>query len=251
VVFLLGLAIVSGVIGATPEANAAFVMTLDDVNTSGVDVIVVDNTDGSIGTSTSAGYSNKYDLSSIDGIVRYSGSVGNFSVQITTALSKPFVGNPALARIDVTNVSVTASAAGQLAIGVTDTGFLLTGQELGSSIQLTNILGGTTDGSVNSIGYLGGNNQEFEIGSLSTGAIGSSAPGSFSGTSSKVGDSPAEAFALSEFISVTHTGAGQITTFTKRLEAAVVSVPEPSATVALSLALLGIAGYYHWDRKRS
>src|SRR5262245_40657229 len=47
-----------------------------------------------------------------DGFIEYSGTLGNFSIVVTTGISKPAIGDPYTASMDLTSVAVTAKKTG-------------------------------------------------------------------------------------------------------------------------------------------
>ena len=71
-------------------ANAAFILTIDDLDTLGVDQTLTDGDN--------------------DGLISFNGSVGAFTVNITTGVSKPLISSPQLLHLD--NISVTTVGAG-------------------------------------------------------------------------------------------------------------------------------------------
>lgn len=82
-------------------ANAAFVLTIDDLGTGGVDQTITDP--------------------DLDGLITFNGSVGVFIVNVTTGISKPLAPSPQL--MDLNSISVSSGAAGDLEIKLTDTDF--------------------------------------------------------------------------------------------------------------------------------
>ena len=81
----------TAVLAFVGSANGAFVLTLDDLGTAGVDRIIVDDADGPVGTATSKGPSNVLDWSAGDGLISFIGTVGGFSVNFTIGTSKPIL----------------------------------------------------------------------------------------------------------------------------------------------------------------
>ena len=211
------------------QASASLVMTIDDLSTPGIDVIIVDDVDGGVGTATAKGASNAADSSAGDGFITFNGAVGAFSVNVTTGISKPIIGSASVARIDLNSVNVSG-AAGDLEIMLTDTDFTLAGTQA----ILSNEIGGTTDGTVTTTHSLDAANVEFgssaQLGPQQFG------PGAFAYTTS-TGALLAGPFSLSNNVLIQHTDAGQITSFDSLTQA----VPVPGTILLMGLGLLGLS----------
>jgi hypothetical protein len=235
------------IVGINPATDARFVLTLDDLGTPGVDIRVVDDVDGGIGSPTSKGPSNVLDGMPGDGLVFYTGPVGVFTVNITTGMSKPIIG-PAEVGLSSVNVS---GGIGSLEIVLTDTDFFLPGQQT-QPVMTTNSLGGVTDGLVTAQGWLDPANAEFGM-AITAGPQGPFGPGVLSGTlsSSPIGPLGPGAFSLSETVRVEHFAAGESTSFGKTLSASV--TPEPSTLLLFGFGALGFIGYgwRRWRKNRS
>lgn len=266
--FLMLMAFILGTLafGFPRNVDASFILVLDDTATGGIDVIIADDQNSGFGTFM--GLSTIKDpRSNITGLIAYDsteeydhdsnpatpeipyGPVGAFSIQISTAYSKPVVGSSQFALIDITNQSLTSAGGGNLDIWVTDTDFLLAGQTT-VPVILLNGIGGNTPGTVTSRGFLDTNNGEGVIsgvGVYSTPPIVSTGSG-FGGSSTvNIGTLSNAPFSLTEYITVNHPGVG-LTTFDKSLSAK--PIPEPGTLLLLGSGLVGLAGYAKLRLKR-
>jgi len=206
------------------SADAAFIMNLEDLDTN-TSVQIIDNGVGDTNTTL--------------GLISFIGAVGSsFGVNVTTGISKPLIGDSQFASLDLSSVNVTTALAGSLQISLTDTGFGFGSSSI-DQILLTNIISGVTDGTITSQGYLDFGNNEFGIGGPTTGLI-TNGPGAFSGSSGINISSPfsSSPFSLTEIITITHSAAGQITSFDKELTA---SVPEPDTLLLIGLGFIVIS----------
>lgn len=64
-------------------SQAGLILTLDDLSTSGVAVVIVDNVDGGGGTKTPVGLSNHADLSLGKGVISFANRVGALTINFT------------------------------------------------------------------------------------------------------------------------------------------------------------------------
>lgn len=212
------LAVAAGVIGMVGNAGATASLYLSDGVNS---VTVVDNGPG--------------DSNPAPGVVTFNGSLGlNWTLNVTTGLSKPVLGSAAHPRMDLNSVNATSKGAGQLTIMLSDNDF---GPSAG---KLTSKIGGTTQGHVTMNTYADAGNGIFALTSPLTtqGAFGNgSTTVAFSGSAS-MSFAGALPFSLTEVATITHTKRS-ITSFNEDLR-----VPDAGMTLALlGSSLIGLAAF--------
>jgi hypothetical protein len=177
------------------------------------------------------------------GLITYTGTLGAWTISVTTGLSKPFLeGPPTVAQMHLSNVSVSSTAGGTLTVKLTDTDFDLTNTP--SPGTMTSTFSTTTVGSVQFTQILDPDNVEWANGDADDVSLVSplfsdipagGMPSSFSGT--QTGVVPLDrVFSLTEIAVITHTGAG---TTSFDLHSTVVPVP---GAVLLGILGLGAAG---------
>jgi hypothetical protein len=205
------------------SANAAFVMTLDDLNDSAAATVISDT--------------SGFDLNSLLGAITYSGTVGVFTVNISTAVSKPLTSSPLLS---LNSINVNGSAPGNLRISITDTDYVgpVDGL-LGKATKITS----NTDLNVNFL--VDSNNAEFSGSSF--GAINNVRP--FSWNTAESGylgyTGP---YSLSIIADIFHSQPSSVSNFGAEISAFNVAVPLPGA---LLLFLSSLGGLLAFARKKS
>jgi hypothetical protein len=132
----------------------AFTLKLE--SSGGTTVIVNDNGPGDSNPTT--------------GAITYDAPIDNFIVTTTTGLSKPVVGDPNIAELDLSCVTTTGSTGGSLKITLSDIGFLLAPST--GNATLTSSIGGTTPGQTTYQSYVDRNNTLFGTGDITSGLQG-------------------------------------------------------------------------------
>jgi len=236
---------IAALFGSSSTVDAAFQVRITTTSGLGGTVLVQDElaAGAAVTVDGAATVTTKADATpGTPGAISWSGSIGNFAVTFTSALSKPLMGSPAFPQMDL-NFSVTklvGSVADDIKIEATDTGFTT------SPIGLYAGIGGSVLNNVTSLTYqtfFSNNNGEFNT------SGGSSVQQTFTGSPyagvnvlSVTGAAP---YSLTQVV-IVHGGAGSASASG---DATLNAVPAPPGLL-LALTGMPVLGLGAWLRRR-
>ena len=247
-------------------ADAALILRADHSDTPGYDVVVIDqqfgvgsrmrgavgavsgmSLTGSALTVTSSGTTaNTADLYAQEGLVGFSGAIGDYQMNITSGMSSALLG---AGRMDLFNVSFSGGT-GTLTFELWDTSQFAAGD---TSTRFHTLLGGTTDGLVEIATYADADADAFGTDYLLQHGIfdGSSTRDGLAFAADHAADLSVEqlagTYAMGIRATITHS-VGDVTSFDIDFQSGA-AVPEP-ATALMAILLLLLSSFCRMPRRR-
>jgi hypothetical protein len=176
-----------------------------------------------------------------DGVISYNGSIGNFSLVVSTSASRPMLGSASAPHLDLNSIQINGSGSGTITIALTDTGF--TDLEPGLT-GFTSMIGGSCWSCTGTFStYLDASNTPFGTATL----LGQTTfgPPAFSSSFSSGNLPSTYPYSLTEIVSITHSGGWQSSSFNAEIQA----TPEPGSLVLLGSGMAGL-GLLAWRRSK-
>ena len=178
------------------------------------------------------------DINPLAGVVVFNGAIGDFSVNVTTGITKPLLGSPTDPVLDLNSIDVTGAAGGVLTIEFTETDFF----SGGASVAFSTAVGGVTADTVQFEHFASAANTAFsqDIALFDSGSL----TGGFlfvdTGSEAISGD-----YSLTTVATITHAAGGQNSSFNSVLESGftpTTDIPEPALAPSLVIGGLLLAG---------
>lgn len=211
--------------GSVSSALAVPVLSLDDGVGNSITCL-----DGAACDSTAAA-----------GVVTWSGSLGNWIVNVSTGVANPVLGSPTEAHMDLNSVNISIGGGGTLTIKFTQFDY-----EPSSATYGNSSVGGVVGAPAGSLAQFATYYDASNLGGLSTFVSGAGpfGPGAFSGTSNGAMGPIGTMFSVTQVAIVTHTGAGA-TSWNYEFK-----VAEPGSLALFGLGLLGLGAAVGRRRRR-